>query len=180
MVGHSDWGKWTFLRKTNCAMVAKRENWRFLVARRSLVDKSEGNHDDRLRCILWGRSGGNIGKHQFIYLDNSLFCIKLTGKKRENYTKLQTMLNSYLGSGFLEQKDNRRKMCISFWQEDICIVEEKGEENLFSAEEIKNREWNGGMGGLCGEGKSLVTSTDNCPTSNQVNIEQFNLFNDRK
>ena len=134
--GRSQWlrirqGKWTFLRKTNCAMVAKRENWRFLVARRSLVDKSEGNHDDRLRCILWGRSGGNIGKHQFIYLDNSLFCIKLTGKKRENYTKLQTMLNSYLGSGFLEQKDNRRKMWISFWQEDICIVEEKGEENLF-------------------------------------------------
>ena len=126
--GWSQWlricqGKWTFLRKTNCAMVAKRENWRFLVARRSLVDKSEGNHDDRLRCILWGRSGGNIGKHQFIYLDNSLFSIKLTGKKRET-TKLQTMQNSYLGSGFLDRKITG--------QEDICIVEEKkGKENIF-------------------------------------------------
>ena len=131
MVGHSDWGKWTFLRKTNCAMVAKRENWRFLVARRSLVDKSEGNHDDRLRCILWGRSGGNIGKHQFIYLDNSLFSIKLTGKRGKTI-KLQTMQNTFLGSGFLEQKDNRRKRWISFWQEDICNVEEKkGEENIF-------------------------------------------------
>ena len=68
-----------------------------------------------------------------IYLSGQQLILYQTNrKKRENYTKLQTMLNSYLGSGFLEQKDNRRKRWISFWQEDICNVEEKkGEENIF-------------------------------------------------
>ena len=60
------WSKVSLFTKNQLWDRKERENWRFL--RRSR--KSEGNDDDCLSSILWGRSGGNIGKHQFVWENN--------------------------------------------------------------------------------------------------------------
>lgn len=60
------WSKVSLFTKNQLWDRKERENWRFL--RRSR--KSEGNDDDCLSSILWERSGGNIGKHQFVWENN--------------------------------------------------------------------------------------------------------------
>ena len=57
-----------FTKNQLCDRHKLRENWRFL--RRP--SKSEGNDDDCLSSILRERSGGNIGKHQFVWETTNL------------------------------------------------------------------------------------------------------------
>ena len=84
-----------------------------------------------------------------IYLSGQQLILYQTNrKKRENYTKLQTMLNSYLGSGFLEEKDLTEGKGVYHFDRKISVLWRRKGRKIFFCWGNKEQGMKWGDGGV--------------------------------